>query len=81
MYKGHSITAIIPCLNEEQGIDEVLSRMPDYVDEVIVVDNGSTDRTADVARAPWREGDPRRSFAATAGPTREASRTLPAISS
>jgi hypothetical protein len=51
MYKGHSITIIIPCLNEEQGIEEVLSRMPEYVDEVIVVDNGSTDRTADVARA------------------------------
>jgi glycosyltransferase involved in cell wall biosynthesis len=51
MYKGHSITAIIPCLNEEQGVEEVLSRMPDYVDEVIVVDNGSTDRTADVALA------------------------------
>jgi glycosyltransferase involved in cell wall biosynthesis len=51
MYKGHSITAIIPCLNEEQGIEAVLSRMPEYVDEVIVVDNGSTDRTADIARA------------------------------
>jgi glycosyltransferase involved in cell wall biosynthesis len=51
MYKGHSITAIIPCLNEEQGVEEVLSRMPDYVDEVIVVDNGSTDRTADIAHA------------------------------
>lgn len=51
MYKGQSITTIIPCLNEEQGIEEVLSRMPEYVDEVIVVDNGSTDRTADVARS------------------------------
>jgi hypothetical protein len=50
MYKGYSITAIIPCLNEEQGLGEVLSRMPEYVDEVIVVDNGSTDRTAEVAR-------------------------------
>lgn len=51
MYKGSSITAIIPCLNEEQGVDEVLARMPEYVDEVIVVDNGSTDRTAEVARS------------------------------
>jgi len=49
MYKGLTITAIIPCLNEEQGIGAVLNRMPEFVDEVIVVDNGSTDRTSHVA--------------------------------
>lgn len=51
MYKGQAITVIIPCLNEEQGIERVLRRLPDFVDQVIVVDNGSTDRTYDVARA------------------------------
>ena len=49
MWKQWKITAIIPCLNEEQGVEQVLKLMPDYVDEVIVVDNGSTDRTAEVA--------------------------------
>jgi glycosyltransferase involved in cell wall biosynthesis len=49
MYKGQTITVIIPCLNEEQGIEQVLRRMPEFVDQVIVVDNGSTDRTSDVA--------------------------------
>ena len=49
MYKGQSITVIIPCLNEEQGIEKVLRSMPDFVDEVIVVDNNSTDRTSEVA--------------------------------
>ena len=49
MWHKWRITVIIPCLNEEQGVDQVLRRMPEYVDEVIVVDNGSTDRTADVA--------------------------------
>jgi len=51
MYKGQSITVIIPCLNEEQGIRRVLEAMPDFVDEVIVVDNNSTDRTHEVATA------------------------------
>jgi glycosyltransferase involved in cell wall biosynthesis len=49
MYKGQSITVIIPCLNEERGIGKVLHAMPPFVDEIIVVDNGSTDRTAQVA--------------------------------
>lgn len=51
MYKGLRITVIIPCLNEEQGIEKVLRRMPEFVDETIVVDNNSTDRTADVAES------------------------------
>ncbi|HBY63654.1 MAG TPA: glycosyl transferase family 2 [Solibacterales bacterium] len=51
MYKSLKITVIIPCLNEEQGIEKVLTRMPEFVDEVIVVDNGSTDRTAQVAES------------------------------
>jgi len=49
MYKDRTITVIIPCLNEEQGIENVLRAMPGFVDEVIVVDNNSTDRTSEVA--------------------------------
>jgi dolichol-phosphate hexosyltransferase len=49
MYKGDTITVIIPCLNEEQGIERVLRNMPEFVDQVIVVDNASTDRTSLVA--------------------------------
>jgi glycosyltransferase involved in cell wall biosynthesis len=49
MYKDLSITVIIPCLNEEQGIERILRAMPDFVDEVVVVDNNSTDRTSEVA--------------------------------
>src|SRR5215469_9948658 len=50
MYKGQKITVIIPCLNEEQGVEQVLKRVPEFVDETIVVGNGSTDRTSEVAR-------------------------------
>src|SRR5438128_6577561 len=49
MYKDLTITTIIPCLNEEQGVEQILRAMPEFVDEVIVVDNDSTDRTSDVA--------------------------------
>jgi glycosyltransferase involved in cell wall biosynthesis len=49
MYKDLSITVIIPCLDEEKGIARVLERMPAFVDQIIVVDNGSKDRTAQVA--------------------------------
>jgi hypothetical protein len=49
MYKNNSITVIIPCLNEEQGVEQILRAMPGFVDEVIVVDNASTDRTSEIA--------------------------------
>ena len=49
VYNNRRITVVIPCLNEEEGIVQILSRMPSFVDEVIVVDNDSTDRTAEMA--------------------------------
>ena len=45
------VTVIIPCLNEAATIGSVVSDvLMQGVDAVIVVDNGSTDGTADVAR-------------------------------
>ncbi len=46
MYRRFSISVLIPCYNEEKGIVEVLNGMPEFIDEVIVVDNGSTDRSS-----------------------------------
>jgi glycosyltransferase involved in cell wall biosynthesis len=51
MRKGHTVSVVIPCYNEEDGIQVTLADMPDAVDEVIVVDNNCTDRTAEVAAA------------------------------
>ncbi len=44
------IIAVIPALNEENYIGTVVLKTRQYVDEVIVLDDGSTDQTANVAR-------------------------------
>src|SRR5262249_666500 len=45
------VAMVIPTLNEEAPIAEVIRAIPrDVVDEVIVVDSGSTDRTVERAR-------------------------------
>ena len=49
------LTIIIPALNEEKTVGDVIGGIPDSIAgvdrrEVIVVDDGSTDRTAEVAR-------------------------------
>ncbi len=44
------IAVIIPALNEEEAVSRVVEDVPDYVDEILVVDNGSTDETAVKAR-------------------------------
>ena len=49
MHRDLTISVVIPCYNEEGGIREVLARVPKSVDEVVVVDNNCTDRTAAVA--------------------------------
>ncbi len=52
MYKGLSLIAIAPVLNEELKIGEVVRRVPrPLVDEVLVIDDGCTDRSPEVARA------------------------------
>ena len=44
------IKVIIPAFNEEESIGLVLNDIPKRVDEVVVVSNGSTDRTEEVAQ-------------------------------
>lgn len=56
MYRGLRVAAVVPAHNEAAHVAGVLRRMPDYVDLIVVVDDGSRDATAETARGV---GDPR----------------------
>jgi glycosyltransferase involved in cell wall biosynthesis len=45
------ISAIIPAKNEAANISKVIKEAKQYVDEVLVIDDSSTDNTVEVARA------------------------------
>jgi glucosyl-3-phosphoglycerate synthase len=54
---GASVSVVLPALNEQDTVGPIVAAIvaglagPGLVDEVVVVDSGSTDRTAAVARA------------------------------
>ncbi|MGR6971190.1 glucosyl-3-phosphoglycerate synthase [Streptomyces cynarae] len=55
---GSSVSVVLPALNEEETVGEIVSvirhdlvRQVPLVDEIVVVDSGSTDRTSQVAAA------------------------------
>lgn len=51
MYLNHRIALVVPVLDEVGKIEEVLQRVPrDVVDSVLVVDDGSKDGSAELAR-------------------------------
>ena len=64
MMSGCHIATIIPVLNEESSIGKVIAAVPPWVDQIIVVDNGSTDGTAKVAarRGATVVTEPRRGY-------------------
>ena len=44
------VFAVIPARNEEKHIYKVAAKVKKYVDKVIVVDDGSTDKTGEMAK-------------------------------
>jgi glycosyltransferase involved in cell wall biosynthesis/AmiR/NasT family two-component response regulator len=51
----HNLTAIIPAYNEQVSIGSMVLRTKKYVDHVIVVDDGSTDNTSEIAELAGAE--------------------------
>lgn len=49
MYQGFGIGVVIPARNEAEHLPGVLAGIPPFVDKVVVVDDGSTDGTGDLA--------------------------------
>lgn len=48
MYEGRTVCVVVPAHNEETQIVNVMDTMPTYVDAVVVVDDASTDNTAEI---------------------------------
>lgn len=49
MRADHAITVVIPAVNEARAIARVIGDIPSWVDRIVVADNGSTDRTVEIA--------------------------------
>lgn len=50
MAKNYSISAVILSKNSEKKIEKCLSSLKGWADEILLVDGGSTDKTADIAK-------------------------------
>lgn len=44
------VSVIVPTLNEERNLPQLFAAMPDIVDEIVLVDGRSTDRTVELAQ-------------------------------
>jgi len=51
MYKNNKIAVIIPAYNEEKLISKTITTIPDFVDQIIVVDDGSSDNTYEIVKS------------------------------
>lgn len=50
MLHGKTVAVTVPAYNEENQIGMVIEAMPDFVDRIVIVNDGSKDNTADVVK-------------------------------
>ena len=50
MISEKTIAVVVPAYNEETQIENVVKNMPEFVDRIVVVNDGSTDKTLDVLK-------------------------------
>ena len=55
MYLEKTIAVVVPAHNEEKLIGQTLASIPDLVDNIIVVDDASTDNTAQIVKKEAKE--------------------------
>ena len=51
MYRQRKVAVVIPAYNVGKHVEGVIKDIPEFVDDIIVVEDASTDETADVLRA------------------------------
>ncbi len=56
MFLARRIGVVVPAFNTSEHIEEVLKSIPEYVDNILFVNDGSTDETEEIARKVKREG-------------------------
>ncbi|MBF0100208.1 MAG: glycosyltransferase family 2 protein [Desulfobacterales bacterium] len=50
MYCGKKVCVVVPAYNEEKQIPKVLNAMPDFIDQIVVIDDASRDRTCEIVK-------------------------------
>ena len=53
MINNKTIAVVVPAYNEEKQIGSVIDTMPDFVDKIVIVNDGSKDGTEEIVKSYW----------------------------